>query len=154
MKEKFVKSINHVVKDIFSTMISIDPVSGEYFKKNGKSIHSNISGIMGLSGTITASIIVHFEKSTALVATSNMLGVEYTEIDADVTDAVGEITNMIAGGVKVEFSKMGIELNVSLPTVVSGDDFKTRSTANSDTLVIPFSTGNGNFYVEFSFEEN
>lgn len=155
MKKIFTTSIIKAVSDVFSTMIFLNPKNETPFKKNGSQIKSSISGIMGLTGSITASIIIHFEEKVALKATSNMINIEYTKIDEDVSDAVGEITNMIAGAVKADIINLSnIELNLSLPTVVSGSSFKTQSIDIKENVVIPFEIDEGKFYVEFSFKEN
>jgi chemotaxis protein CheX len=140
MDKKFIEYIKKVVNDIFSTMVFLNPVQGEPINRedNDNPIPNkkDVTGIIGLGGTITASIIVHFEKNSALRVTSNMLGIPYQEIDGDVRDAVGEITNMIAGGIKVELASTGIELDQSLPVVVSGSDFDTSCLSGGDSVLI------------------
>lgn len=154
MKDKFIKSILKVVEDVFSTMVSLEPKPEKHYKSDGKISNCRISGIMGLAGKINASIVLHFEEQVALKATSNMLGADYSKIDGDVKDAVGELTNMVAGGVKVEFDNSGMDLNLSLPIVVSGDEFSTENLEGQEAILIPFVTEDGKFFVEFSFKEN
>lgn len=156
MQDKYINYIIKAVDNVFSTMISLNPVPGKPIpRNNGNGIpgQKDITGIMGICGTITASIIIHFEKSIALKATSNMLGIEYTEIDSDVKDAVGEITNMVSGATKAEFSNSGIDLTLSLPIVICGKDFETNSLNGDSAILIPFEIDDKKFYVEFSFKE-
>ncbi|MBN2073688.1 MAG: chemotaxis protein CheX [Actinobacteria bacterium] len=156
MYDRFVSYIKKAVNDVFSTMISLVPVPGKPISRKNNIIipgNKDVTGIIGFAGSITASIIVHFEKHAALMATSNMLGVDYYNIDNDVKDAVGEITNMIGGAVKAEFSKSGIELSLSLPIVISGKDFETNCVSGDDSVLVPFDILENNLYVEFSFKE-
>jgi CheY-specific phosphatase CheX len=58
--------------------------------------------------------------------------------DVDVGDAIGELTNIVAGQVKVLLNKNGINVNVSLPTVVKASGLETlvqrgRNTASGYT---------------------
>jgi chemotaxis protein CheX len=110
MEDQFIQSILKVVEDVFTTMVSLNPKAEKHYKSDGKVQNCKISGIMGLAGKINASIVLHFEEQVALKATSNMLGAEYSQIDGDVKDAVGELTNMVAGGVKVDFDNSGMSL--------------------------------------------
>lgn len=157
MDQEFIGYIYKVVKEIFATMVFLEPVQGKPVNRTKDSNHippgkKDISGIIGLGGTLTASIIVHFEKESALKITSSMLGTPYTQIDGEVKDAVGEISNMIAGGVKVELAKTGIDLDQSLPIVVSGSDFDTNCLNGDNSVLVPFTIEGSSLFVEFSFK--
>ena len=54
-------------------------------------------------------VAVHCPGVTARNITSSFLGVDVEELDEDVKDAIGEITNMVAGNLKVSFAEEGIE---------------------------------------------
>ena len=56
---------------------------------------------------------------TALKVTDILTGTEHTTIDADVTDAIGEIINIIAGNVKKDFEQE-LRVKISLPSIVKG----------------------------------
>lgn len=158
MNTRITKYVEKVVDEIFTTMIFIKPINEKPIirKTNDSDIpgKKDISGIIGLGGSLTASIIVHFEKESALKVTSNMLGgIEYKEIDSDVIDAVGEMTNMIAGGIKRELEAIGIELDQSLPIVVSGEKFDTNCINKNESVLVPFKIDGNNMFVEFNFRD-
>jgi chemotaxis protein CheX len=154
MKEKYINSIIKIVKDVFSTMIMLDPKDSIPFNKNKLKLRSEITGIMGLTGNVTMSVLTHFEKAVALKVTSNMLGMEYNEIDGDVTDAIGEISNMVAGGMKAEIANIvGEEMALSLPLVIQGKDFEIPPINEMQPIVIPFEVECGKFYIEFSYKD-
>ena len=71
-----------------------------------------------------------------------MLGMECEEIeDDDVNDALGEIANLLGGGVKHLLSTSGLDVKLSTPTVISGASYKVKSISDSNTVVIPFYHG-------------
>ncbi len=148
--------IEKVVNNIFSTMIFIEPISENViFLQNHKLEipgKKDISGIIGLGGSLKASIIVHFEKDSAISITSKMLGANYDAINNDVVDAVGEVTNMIAGGIKTELAKEGLELDQGLPIVVTGKDFDTSCVNREKSILMPFNINGSKMYIEFSFK--
>ena len=61
-----------------------------------------------------------------------------TAVDEEVLDAVAELTNMIIGSVKTDLEQHLGPLGLSIPTVVFGRNFKTRSAGNTEWIVVRF----------------
>ena len=76
-----------------------------------------------------------------------MLGMEVTEIDADVHDALGEIANMIAGSFKHHFSNGGSDVKLSTPSVLNGKEYVISAGNPADTLSLLFDVDNEWFIV-------
>lgn len=66
------------------------------------------------------SMSITFDEQLALQVMQNMLGERPNSINEEVTDMVGEITNMVTGGAKRILSESGFEFNMATPIVVSG----------------------------------
>ena len=71
-----------------------------------------------------------------LEAAGTMLLTDMTEINSDVIDAVGELTNMVAGGAKAQLEHLN--LSISLPNVITGLGHEVRFPSNVTPIVIPF----------------
>jgi chemotaxis protein CheX len=56
-----------------------------------------------------------------------MLLAEYSSVSEEVLDAVAEVTNMIIGNVKSNLERHLGPLGLSIPTVVFGRNFKTKT---------------------------
>jgi len=156
MNRQIIEYAKKVVNEIFSKMIFIKPINEKPIMGTENSNipgKKDISGIIGLGGNISASIMVHFEQESALRVTSSMLGMEYKEIDSDVIDAVGEMTNMIAGGIKTELAGIGIELDLGLPIVVTGKNFNTDCINKEDSVLMPFKIDGHSMFVELNFRD-
>ena len=67
-----------------------------------------------------------------------MFGETKSEVDKDVADLVGEITNQIYGASKALLNQRGYKFEMALPTVVTGD-FRTHHHGAGVTLNVPFS---------------
>ena len=80
-----------------------------------------------------------------------MLLVEATEIDDDVVDAIGEITNMVAGAAKSELDEY--ELSICLPNVITGQSHGIRFPSNMLPISVPFETPWGPITLEVGLEE-
>ncbi|MHB8123555.1 MAG: chemotaxis protein CheX, partial [Desulfuromonadaceae bacterium] len=85
--------------------------------------------------------------------TSLMLGMEVTEIDDDVNDAMGEIANMLAGSFKQHLSSGGSDIQLSTPSVVNGADYVVSSGNNLENITLKFATDTEWFMVALSIEE-
>lgn len=105
-EEQLIKSLIKDVQEVFITMVGVEglmhlPIQIDvttHFKEC-------LSAMVGLAGSYNGLVSVHIPWPLAISFTSMMLGMEVTEIDDDVNDAMGEIANMIAGSFKQHLSK-------------------------------------------------
>ncbi|GFO58602.1 chemotaxis protein CheX [Geomonas silvestris] len=137
----------NATKEVFDTMVMM-PLEDSYpLKEPVTTFHCSVTGMVGLAGTYTGILSIHCPKTLALKVTSNMLGLEVDEVDDDVNDALGEIANMLGGYVKQILSKGGLDINLSIPTVIAGEDYTVNSMSDSDCVIIPFINEGDRFLV-------
>ena len=146
------KIIESVV-EIFSTMLMLDVASsGEPAAESTPQVDS-ITGIVGLAGTHKGCLAIHLPHKVAMTITSNFLGMDVEEINADVEDAVGELANMLGGNVKSILSGKGRDIELSLPTTVSGHEYDFQPTQEVERHLIQFDGDAGSFCVELQLEK-
>lgn len=143
------KNIAAITKGVFSTMVMLDVVDEPPLEKPVQTFHETVTSMVGLAGSHSGIIAIHCPKKLALLVTSKMLGMDVTDVDEDVNDAMGEIANMVGGDVKHIFSPKGADINLSIPTVIYGSDYALESISNSDALVMPFTCGEERFLLSF-----
>lgn len=123
-----------------------------YLKKpSDPPLLGDISGIISivsepLLGTLALSMP---EKIFCKIAT-NMLGKEYTAINEEIVDLVGELANIILGQAKVDLNKIGYKLHSALPSCIWGRDHKIKQFTAGNCVIIPFETPEGTFYSEIT----
>ena len=119
--EKYIQPFIKVCEKVFQDFCQTEVNAGRVFFVSKDEYESNcdISGIIGLSGEASGAVAISMKDKTALEVTKILTGTEHTKIDADVTDAVGEIINIIAGNVKKDFEEE-LRIKISLPTIVKG----------------------------------
>ena len=78
---------------------------------------------------------------------------EVEEIGPDVEDAVGELANMLGGNIKTILSQNGRDIELSMPTTISGKEYDFQPTKDAEQVVIPFLTEAGRFIVELQLEK-
>jgi len=65
---------------------------------------------------------------------SKMLGVEPANIGPEMSDALGEIANMVAGNFKNKIEGLSDSCMLSVPTVITGQDYQMQPATDSDAL--------------------
>jgi chemotaxis protein CheX len=67
---------------------------------------------------------------------------------------VGEVTNMLAGGLKSWLCDAGAECAVSTPAIIRGNAFAIESMADVMRDLLVFDSGNNRFVVEVHIKLN
>lgn len=80
---------------------------------------------VGFVGDVNGIINTHFDDNVAVELAGAMLGMTPAEVVANdvLTDATGELTNMIAGVFKNTLGGVGVVCKLTLPSIIRGTDF-------------------------------
>ncbi|RNC71816.1 MAG: chemotaxis protein CheX [Desulfuromonadales bacterium] len=154
-EEELVGHIVGSIKNIFSTMIFIDDIADDYpLEKPESHFTCSISGMVGLGGDVSGMVGIHIPEEFAKIATASMLGMEVSEIesDGDVNDAVGEITNMLAGEMKMLFTGKGLAACLSTPSIVAGKEYTVEVVSSGTAVVVPFTHAGHRFLATLQIE--
>jgi chemotaxis protein CheX len=151
MQATWINAFCTTTMNVFKTMFQVDVQPGKPGLKTEPFVHSDISAIIGFSGEAQGSIAISFPKLTALKVVSAMLGTTIKVFDRDVSDAIGELVNIVAGNVKTEIPEF--KLSISLPQVVVGMEHVLSSQASVATIVVPFTSSMGNFTIEVGLKK-
>jgi len=81
-----------------------------------------------------------------------MFGETMTELNTEIADAVGELTNMISGQARRELEEVGKVFKAAIPSVITGRNHSITHYTDGPKIAIPFSTENGDFTIEVCFE--
>jgi len=88
-----------------------------------------VTAMVGLAGMLCGVLSVRCDGKAAALMTSKMLGVELDKVGAEVSDALGEVCNMVAGNFKNKIAGLAEGCLLSPPTVVTGSDYSLHSLA-------------------------
>lgn len=137
--------------DVFSTMISDLSIGADFpLKEPLTRFQCSITGMVGFAGTYSGVISLHCPVLLAKDITSSMLGVDAAELNEsseDLHDAIGEIANMLGGSIKMVLSKGGMDVKLSVPTIISGENYTVEVLSDVDCVVIPFNVAEHRFLV-------
>jgi len=140
------------VNEIFSTMVMMEVVAGERLKGDANPLQSAITGMIGLAGTHKGMLAIHLPTDLAMTITSNFLGLDVEEINEDVQDAIGELANMLGGNLKSILSENGRDIKLSLPSTISGEEYRFHSHDEGESILLPFTVEDQRFLVELRLE--
>ena len=154
MNVEFINPFLSSLLNVMSTMAQMELTPENPKLKKNDIAMGDVSGLIGMvSKTAKGSLSITYEASLALATMQGMLGESPNEINEEITDLIGEITNMVAGGAKRMLSEIGVEFDMATPIVVSGINHTIHHKAESSVVVIPLSSPHGRAYIEFSFDE-
>jgi chemotaxis protein CheX len=131
--------ILQATSNVFSTMLGADLGTGTASIERGMpDVNDGIVSFIGLAGEWAGTGSVTCSPAAACRICSLMLMMDTTAVNEDVLDAVAELTNMIVGGVKNDLEPHIGTLGLSIPTVVFGRNFRTKSAGSVDWTVVRF----------------
>lgn len=137
--DQLVTLVRQSTRDVFGTMLGIE--LEDYEPSVGEGAPGPSEGVLaliGLAGSWAGSGTLSCSAELAQKISGQLLMMEFTSVDADVLDAIGEITNMVLGNVKTSLEEVLGPMGLSIPTVIYGRNFTTRSVGKSNWSIVPF----------------
>ncbi len=133
-------------------MLSCEAKRGALKLKGSADTLHDVSGVIGITGKAAGTVVVSLSTDVARKASAAMLMMDEAELaDDEIIDAVGEITNMVAGSAKAKLEEY--ELSISLPNVITGSNHVVRFPKDIPTLCVPFDTQWGDLMLEVGLVE-
>ncbi|MDR0556260.1 MAG: chemotaxis protein CheX [Treponema sp.] len=137
--EQYIKPFVEVCLNVFKDFINVEAsAKTPYFLEKDSIVGNDISSVIGLTGEARGAVIVSMHEKLAIKLTDILTGAPHTKLDDDVTDAIGEIVNIIAGNVKQRLEE-SMRMVISLPTIIQGSGHAIKWPGNqARILCIPF----------------
>ncbi len=120
-------------------MLQVEVVEGERgIESSTPDTNDGVVSFIGLTGAWAGTGSLACSPALACRICAQMLMTEATSVNEEVLDAVAELTNMIVGSVKNDLEGHVGPLGLSIPTVVFGRNFRTKSAGSSEWVVMRF----------------
>jgi chemotaxis protein CheX len=147
--QQLVGNIISSTGEVFSMMVGIDARAGEpVIDGSDPGPTEGVVALVGLAGRWVGTGTVSCSPDDACWLAGKMLGAEYTSVNEDVLDALGEIANMVIGNIKTNLEKELGQMGLSVPTVVYGRNFTTRCVGRPRWTSVKFHFGRGTATVQ------
>ncbi len=98
-----------------------------------------ITGMIGVHGKVSGFVTLNMTDRIAIRAVNSLLQENYTELNAQVVDATGEITNMVVGGIKSALAPTKWAfLQMTVPSVIVGQGYSIAYARGLEFLNVIF----------------
>jgi chemotaxis protein CheX len=130
--QSWIPLLDTAAREVFELMLGCQltvPASDEETKLD-------VTAMVGLAGQLCGVLSVRCNQKAAALMTSKMLGVALDKIGPEIADALGEISNMVAGNFKNKIAGLAEGCMLSPPTVITGSDYSLHSMADSPAVEV------------------
>lgn len=150
MDVRFINPFIAATRHVFRTMLSTDVVIGRPFLKKAGDPAAEVAAAIQLSGEVVGCVSLCFGVAAAEKMASAFAKTELNCRDADFSDALGELANMVAGQAKAHLESL--HTTMSLPSVMVGGASVASLHQGHLRLGLPCDSSLGRFTVEVSME--
>jgi chemotaxis protein CheX len=134
-----VELVRESTRALFGTMMDTIPEElPDYRKSVIQDSDASVLCLIGFTGEAVGSGSLHCSGGCACRLASALLMGEYDEVNAEVLDAVAEVTNMIVGNFKTAIEDRLGSIGISTPTVIYGEQYTARNAGAAEWTVVPF----------------
>ncbi len=129
-EENWLPTLELAIAEVFEIMLGcqVKPVAQPEPRPHGE-----FTAMVGLAGALCGILTVCCDAETARQIAKSMLG-DAAISEEEVVDALGEICNMITGNFKNKLSGTDERCMLSVPSVVSGGEYKFHSLADGTSV--------------------
>ena len=121
MNKKYVSAFSDAILNVLP-QLGIEEVTQGDVRECGKNIDtSGVVCIVGIIGDLTGNIIFSMSEEDAKgVASAMMGGMELDGFDEIAQSAVSELSNMLSANASMNLSELGLNTDISTPTLMQG----------------------------------
>jgi chemotaxis protein CheX len=138
-------SLHKAVTEVTSTMLNYQSV---IVPCDESVLVPGVSAIVGFGGKVSGALTLHISPEGACTLASGLLGMEFREVDEIVADAMGEIVNMLAGGLKKYACQTEEIFKISIPSVIRGNDYCTHVPKDFERRMLGVQAGPCSFVLQ------
>lgn len=140
--QKLVEYATAATADVFSTMLGMEAeAQPPSLDPDFPTINDGVMALVGMAGTWAGAGVICCSAAFACKLCNQFIGTSAENVDEEVLDAVGEVANMIIGNFKTSVEEHVGALGLSIPTVIYGRNFTSRSIGQNSWTVLPFRSG-------------
>ncbi|ACA56262.1 chemotaxis protein CheX [Clostridium botulinum] len=125
----FIDSFYNVLPQIGFSNVTREDVA---IKNNVESLGILIN--LGIVGDIKGNIVYNIQgENGKKIASKMMMGLPVEELNEMAQSALSELSNMLTANAGINFSNIGVNVNISTPTLMYGQDIKIK--LNTDKIL-------------------
>jgi chemotaxis protein CheX len=143
------RGLEDVVGQIAKTMLSCESRIFPWDQSNA--VPTGLSAMVGFGGKISGFVAMHLSSQNACGIAGTLLGMNFDNVDDIVVDAIGEMANMLAGGLKrVATTGEGDLIKISIPSIVQGTHYSMRAPKDAERVDVGVEMGSYSFVLQLA----
>ena len=150
--QKNVGCVVAAIKDVLTFYLKDPPKIKAPNMKNGNQSYGDVSALIGFnSPSALGSIAVSLDMTLLSRIGKAMMGEDISGIRDDIDvqkDIAGEVCNQLLGKIRTNFGRLGVNISLGIPEVLSGESHFIVHKINSTILAVPITHGSGACQVE------
>ena len=144
----FIEGTLHILDTTAFVKVAPEPP----YLKTDSFTQGDITGFLEISGDLTGTAAITFSEKSILGIVSAMFGEEMTELNDEIADAVGEISNMVAGHVTTKIAELDKKIKVKFVEIIMGSrNAISHVAAGEHVISIPFRSTKGKVLLEVCY---
>ncbi len=125
---------------------------GKLSVKGQELINTGVNIIVGMVGAIKGNVVYSLNFESAKKIASMMMGMPINELDDMANSALSELANMLTAGAATFFSNLGIQMEISTPTLLYGENITIKMSSNQ-VLCIELKADESAIEINVAFEK-
>jgi len=153
--DRLASEVRSATEEVFTTMLGLEVSAGETVaEQSAPGPTDGVVSLVGLAGSWVGTGTISCSADTACRFSSQFLMTEFESVNEEVLDAMAELANMIIGGLKTKVEEELGPMGLSIPTVIYGKNFTTRTASRNDWTLVPFHCGEDSFDIHICLAPN
>jgi len=118
----FIRSFNHTI----ASFLNNSPQKKSVQVLSSLNHETNVHVFVGIAGDLSGTVFLSAGKENALRLAAAMTGLEFADFDDISASALQELLNITSGGAATELSQKDINIEITPPTFILGDNIDIR----------------------------
>ncbi len=153
MKVEYINAFIKATQEVFKTMLQVDIKTGQPYIKSSPYVADSLIIVLGITGEIKGQASINMNENLAKTfASTMMMGMPVEELDELSKSALSELSNMIMGNAATLLFNIGVEVDITPPTLMIGSNVQISSGAMT-TVCVPLICELGEFILDLSIKE-
>ena len=143
MDARFINPVIDAFREILPQLGFADIQRGKLSMGSNSVESLGVTVIIGMTKDVRGSAAYNMSEATAMTIASTMMGgMPVNQFDELPQSAISELVNMVTANSAIRFEQMGMQVDISPPSLVVGNDFRARLLQEKFLVIEMLADGN------------
>lgn len=143
MDARFINPVIDAFREILPQLGFADIQRGKLSMGSNSVESLGVTVIIGMTKDLRGSVAYNMSEATAMTIAGTMMGgMPVNQFDELPQSAISELVNMVTANSAIRFEQMGMQVDISPPSLVVGNDFRARLLQEKFLVIEMLADGN------------